>query len=882
MFKKIISVFVIGTLTTSLMTVASSKAFQPGASASARNLTDASKIISKAALPSAVLAAKAKATTTTTTTVAKNSSVNTGLTSYDFGYKPEKQISMYPFYASPKGAYGTPPDAVQYVEPNETLTVCINNTSNVNIFRLDKNYKVTRKLTIKKVFPLFCGFTGDGNGNYYILFGKANKEADKSKNLALRRYDYNGKLTGSCDTGGSEYDVMVPLTSSTSRLTYVGGKIGIHMGRLYYKSSDGLNHQGGVFIVVDTSVMKTTDASIYQTAGHSFDQRTLFYNEDFLTLDLADNYPRGFSLQKDKISKVIFTYKTYMPNEKSPYRNLPAGKWSNDNNTYSDLGGVAADPRGYVVLGASEKTLDFKNSKKDTRNLFMLLVDKDFHKIARDGETNEVSKKVVISKGEDSPRFSFYTFDGDLEKQKRTGVVWLTNYTDAAKNCVTAPKLVPMGYGNYAALWEDHGQKYNSTYYLVFNSNGQIIKKVTSIGKTRLSPGDDAVYINGHVVWISSTDKGKRLYRLKIDVDKTQLTTDITSATNNVIKGTLRLPAGRVAPKGGINLYVNAISDNGTEDLQTDDIRKYTYVSIREGLGSAEYAFEVPPNVGYKIDYEIINASQFQYNPKGYYCGTATKASSTEQVIVNATNGAQVNIDINEVTKFSGSISLPKGRIAPKGGIPMKLLAAGYNPTGEESSEAMDFSINVFIPEGISSIAYSFTVPKADTFYSLKYEIRGKLSHYLAYGYYSEKGTVFDELQKSFLTNTDSDKVNINLLEGYDLKINLALPNGELASKDGLRLLFDFFPDNGTPEITYDDLPQQVSAFIEEGKNSCSYTLSVPANNWGYRIAYTLFKMTDRYESGFYSINGITPYLEEATPIIMTKDMSLNLTIKSK
>ena len=65
-----------------------------------------------------------------------------------------------------------------------------------------------------------------------------------------------------------------------------------------------------------------------------------------------------------KTGRVVYTFKTKHGAEPSPYRTgndgrpLPPGRWSNDNLTYTELGGIAVGKEGYAVLFTSERTQD--------------------------------------------------------------------------------------------------------------------------------------------------------------------------------------------------------------------------------------------------------------------------------------------------------------------------------------------------------------------------------------------------------------------------------------------------------------------------------------------------------------------------------------------
>lgn len=409
-------------------------------------------------------------------------------------------------------------------------------TNSVHISEIDATYStITKDLKLEKHFPVFGGFTSDNTGHYYILYTKDNKDGDFSSNIKLVKYDSQGTEIGSYSLPSNRegYDVMIPISGATSRLVYGNGKVAVHMGKTQFKNkSDGLNHQSGILFVVDTESMQLDDSlSLKWTSSHSFDQRLIFDGKDFVHLDLADNYPRGFRITKNGKGKVVFTYKT--EHGKTPVspagKKLGIGKWSNDNRTYSELGGLAKSSKGYIVLGASEQSFDNSRTGKilnESRNLFYVLVTPDFGdkpkvKVDEKEQENVVSKEVVISSGEDSSLNEFYDFGGNLNYQKRVGVIWLTHFEDPEKENVTRPRLLKIGEDKFLALWEKWSStNYITTQYIVFDAAGKILVPLTNLGGVRLNRGDEPIYSNGNLIWVTGKKNSKQLRLNRIDIEK--------------------------------------------------------------------------------------------------------------------------------------------------------------------------------------------------------------------------------------------------------------------------------------------------------------------------------------------------------------------------
>jgi hypothetical protein len=415
--------------------------------------------------------------------------------------------------------YGSRPAFVPLANADGTLSLAWEERDGgaVHLMEFDTSYKVRKNLRLPKPLPVFGGFTKNDKGTYFVLFGKDNKDGDFSSNVLLLKLHAEGQLLSKYEMDCAKrtgFDIMKPFSAAGSRVVYGGGAVALHFGKTQHRNpGDGLNHQSGILAVVDADLMKLDEPrSRKSTASHSFDQRGIFDGEGFVTLDLADNYPRGFNLGREGSSHVVFTYKTNHA-EKSK-GGLQAGKWSNDNRTYSELGGVAPGGPGFIVLGSSERTLknDLATANlNEARNLFMVAVAREFHlaqpsHIGGGKQVNVVSPQVVVSKGETTGVTGFHDFGGKWNAQQNRGVVWLTSFKDKENENVVRPKLARISENVFVALWELWGSKnYLTTQCLVFDSEGKILRDVTDLGPVRLSRGDDVVVLNGKVFWVTGS-----------------------------------------------------------------------------------------------------------------------------------------------------------------------------------------------------------------------------------------------------------------------------------------------------------------------------------------------------------------------------------------
>lgn len=229
-------------------------------------------------------------------------------------------------------------------------------------------------------------------------------------------------------------------------------------------------HTGAIAVIVsgdDLSVVKNHG----QTSGHSFENVVCtpigVPNGTFVALDLGDNYPRGLHLHKFTSSKissqVVYTFKTKHGSEaKSPAgKAYPKAKgknyyqWSNDNNTYTELGGVVEGDDAYIVAFSSENNrLDNSQASENhnaSRNVGVVMIRKDFEKVNSKKEV--ISDDLLAVQSSYVHEGGFFNFNGGWTPQRVAGVHWLTDYKDKNTNA-SRIKIVRVPGGDACLLWE--------------------------------------------------------------------------------------------------------------------------------------------------------------------------------------------------------------------------------------------------------------------------------------------------------------------------------------------------------------------------------------------------------------------------------------------
>uniref|UniRef100_UPI0011786DCF hypothetical protein n=1 Tax=Crenothrix polyspora TaxID=360316 RepID=UPI0011786DCF len=390
----------------------------------------------------------------------------------------------------------------------------------------------------------------DENGNVYYLMiqrgsGVNSAGEDTARIATLFKANPAGQelLRKTLDTSATGLNTVTFGNSNVASLTHSNGKLGLILGRQMHRTDDGLNHQGGIAAVFDANTLELVK-NWGQTSGHSFENiLTTNPNGEFVGVDLGDNFPRGVHLHKftgnDKFSRVVYTYKTqHGTTAANPagvsfpvYTEISNGgttyyQWSNDNRTYTELGGVVPTPSGYTVVFAGEPAPDGRaldNARvgsflNDPRNLGLIQVRPDFENASGASFANPSFVSDDLVKTIAPPETGgFYTFGGTRSEQRNTGVVWLTHYQEKNQENVSRLKTVKLNDGNLLLLWEKWTpDAYVNTYAMKVNEAGNPLTDAVELGtQVRLNRRDDILQM-GNLVYLITGDKQERKLELTV------------------------------------------------------------------------------------------------------------------------------------------------------------------------------------------------------------------------------------------------------------------------------------------------------------------------------------------------------------------------------
>jgi hypothetical protein len=425
----------------------------------------------------------------------------------------------------------------------------------LNVVWQDKTLKtiyctnISKDLKKHQSFPItipkeggLLAVTIDEFDNIYLAVNLELQSTKGNDILTMYKVDKNGKvlLQKSYNSDKNNLDIYA-IGYWTASMSYSKGNLALMFARTMNKSSDGLNHQGGIAVVFDANNLEIK-SNTGQTSGHSFDNYlTTNMNGEFIGMDLGDNYPRGINLHKikdiNRSSKLVYSFKTeHGTTPKSPagqvyplYKEISTSskkyyQWSNDNGTYTELGGIVEVSDGYFVIFAGEPDANGNsmNSARigqdtDARNLGFVKVIKDFTNY------NIPKKDIFLSKGK-YEKGGFYTFGGYWSDLENYGVNWLTNYKNKVSENVKNIKVQKLPNDNTLIMWsKQHEYQWTdgfkqSAFQAVLNRNGEFLITPIELGENIiLNRRDEILRIGNQVFVVNSKNNSLEISVLELD-----------------------------------------------------------------------------------------------------------------------------------------------------------------------------------------------------------------------------------------------------------------------------------------------------------------------------------------------------------------------------
>ncbi len=350
-----------------------------------------------------------------------------------------------------------------------------------------------------------------------------------------------------------------------------------------------------------------------------------------------------------------------------------------------------------------------------------------------------------------------------------------------------------------------------------------------------------------------------------LDTENSRENLDLTLLTDSRISGNLSLPAGQVAPSGGLMIHVRAFSD------QPDSKQVEQHFFIDQGVNAIPYALVVPPSAPqqWRISYSY-NGSTGNFHHLGYHATSGTTWEfSQATVLAGGMNHTGINLALIAQPQISGTISLPSGEVAPTGGT--EVYVRGMPQNQEYCGDGEWF----FIAEGETSVAYAINIqPGLDTTWIIGYGYNGS-APYLPAGYYAVSGTQPNLAQASLLPGGHSlSGIDLTLLPGQRISGTLALPQGETAPPGGMQVSISATNQEG-------DYLGLFYAQIPGGDSSVPYIFSANADpGTNLSISYTHSGSLLYLHKGYYRDAGTTWDKSSATILPGGSDLTgIDLTL---
>ncbi|MCI5144543.1 MAG: hypothetical protein D3923_03230 [Candidatus Electrothrix sp. AR3] len=381
--------------------------------------------------------------------------------------------------------------------------------------------------------------TYDGQGNsYYLTIEPGEGQTTDLLSATLYKVGLTGRLLQqrALDTSSTGLNIKrfrSGNNQNTADMKHLNGQLGLILARGMYNG-----HQGAIAVVFDADTLELVK-NLGQTSGHSFGNMLLENpSGNFVGIDLGDNYPRGVHLHRftatERQSRVVYTFKTKHGREsKNPMGGGPYGmyseistndttyyRWSNDNRTYTELGGIVEGDTDYTIVFIGEPGPEGKallNDRtdgylNDARNLGLVQVKSDFERVVDRTKRCVVTDEVVTTPGI-TETAGFYSFNGDWSEQQNTGVVWLTNYQDKEKTNASRLKAAQLNDGNILLIWETWDPySYVNTFAMKVTATGQKLGSPIELGShVRLNRQDDVLVVGDTVYAVAGNGAEKKL-----------------------------------------------------------------------------------------------------------------------------------------------------------------------------------------------------------------------------------------------------------------------------------------------------------------------------------------------------------------------------------
>jgi hypothetical protein len=320
---------------------------------------------------------------------------------------------------------------------------------------------------------------------------------------------------------------------------------------------------------------------------------------------------------------------------------------------------------------------------------------------------------------------------------------------------------------------------------------------------------------------------------------------DLTLVKGFEVSGSFILPKGTTAPEGGITVYFARYE----EDKNHQNWWPHT---IPAGENKLDFSYNFLPGKYYFA----YNWADGYVNP-GFYSkqGFVNKIDAAELVDLTKQDVSGINLYLTPGKELSGTLSLPEGEKAPKGGIKAWVNIYGTNrkavvwpgfmiPEGQNSAP-----FKIYMMDGMYYAGYNEVVPV----------------NYVNKLLYSKNGMTpyFDQASIIDLTKKGASGIEIQVFQGLKVSGTVYLPVGETAPAGGVSVWVNLWDANKKamiwPKVT-----------IPEGKNSADFDLFYQKGE--YYIGFNGVSATQYKDWRIYTKQGMVDSFAKAATFKLTQD----------
>ncbi|MBP5231203.1 MAG: bacterial Ig-like domain-containing protein [Clostridia bacterium] len=448
----------------------------------------------------------------------------------------------------------------QFEDENGNLCLAIDREEDVLIYRVSDG-EIAETVSIGKTDPDLTLGTAlcDSDGFLYLVFGKTNSSEDASVNtIFVNKYTREGAPVASAGGNGSEgmpyyypedFRTKIPFSSGNCDAAICGDLLCVNYARKMYNG-----HQSNTLFTVRKSTMETV-TGITDYNSHSFDQRITPYEKTggFLIESHGDCYPRAFSTTLTSGTRVIVDENRTFDFWVEP-GTLDDYDMYRLNRTRARLGNILETDTGAALVASSARSLS-EDCKTDPWDVFVQIFNPAASPLTADSFVTEGTREGLAGS------------NGDVETVNY-GVLWLTDNRETGL-CADVVQAVSLGPDRFAVLYELYEREisgefwyftYDSTWYMVVDSRGNIVRNAEQLENVRLNKDEDPVAIGETVQWVANGDESDELIQYVLRFDNREL----TSVTVDALPEKTAYYVGDAFEDTGLRLKLT-LSDGSTE-----------------------------------------------------------------------------------------------------------------------------------------------------------------------------------------------------------------------------------------------------------------------------------------------------------------------------